>query len=656
VSCMSKRKCRRVFHLRCALACKCALMEATNKAVLGKSARTTSGESATNLLQHPHDLYTVSLCHEHVTASVLDKNGTLSSSSLTMQWRPHQPLRSALIEANQDANYSALLLSQQRSDKTVRSGAVTVLNIGRVRPDRPRFHTDRYVYPCQYRAARIYWSMLRPATRALYTFEILSENDLVQQIFGDQSKLGYIRRQLELEKMEIAQEAKDMSSKPSSSQLDAKLEGGALDLLFIDPANNHNISNGSTSSSNSATGNTSNVLLDRPLFRVTAMDEPTRPMFARSVNTVFQRIRRRVMACNHARWNMSSSITTRTSSLSVAVAVTDVAAVSYGHTAHQFFGLGLPFVRKAIEYIPDTLSITISLNRESKTVLYSPVFRLPSKRDAIQLHKKNIQNQVRESTLTSVNGCARADAFGLKEERIAVGGGRRVRGILAKTTDANAASTNKSNTNSKEQLNQFELKENEEENQRENALLCWRYQQLSSAYLQDPYAKLDVRKSGIHGWGLFAKVNFERNDMIIEYIGQKIRRVVADRRELQYEEEGVGSCYLFRLDKENIIDATRRGGMARFINHCCEPNAYARVISTSAAAAGAASGSSSMASSSAAQVGGIDEIKDEEKHIIIFAARDIQEGEEVMYDYKFPIEDSKLKCTCGAASCGGFMN
>jgi hypothetical protein len=40
----------------------------------------------------------------------------------------------------------------------------------------------------------------------------------------------------------------------------------------------------------------------------------------------------------------------------------------------------------------------------------------------------------------------------------------------------------------------------------------------------------------------------------------------------------VGSCYLFRLDKDNIIDATRRGGMARFMNHCCEPNAYAGIV------------------------------------------------------------------------------
>ena len=57
--------------------------------------------------------------------------------------------------------------------------------------------------------------------------------------------------------------------------------------------------------------------------------------------------------------------------------------------------------------------------------------------------------------------------------------------------------------------------------------------------------------------------SFRKNDLIVEYIGQKIRQSVADKREKVYEDEGVGSCYLFRLDKDDIIDATRRGGMAR---------------------------------------------------------------------------------------------
>ena len=72
--------------------------------------------------------------------------------------------------------------------------------------------------------------------------------------------------------------------------------------------------------------------------------------------------------------------------------------------------------------------------------------------------------------------------------------------------------------------------------------------------------------------------SFSKNDLIVEYIGQKIRQVVADKREAVYEQEGVGSCYLFRLDKDEIVDATRTGGMARFMNHCCEPNAYAGIV------------------------------------------------------------------------------
>jgi len=380
---------------------------------------------------------------------------------------------------------------------------------------------------------------------------------------------------------------------------------------------------------------------ERPLFRLAAMDNASRPLFAWSLEHLFRLLCAAVAGCNKRyRDNTSVSISASTS-VSASASRTDLAAAGtdaglgsgtgavaetiaggggYGQTAHQFVGLGLPFVRKALEFSPDALSLMISLDRDTQTAprtLYLPVHRLPSRLDAHLLRKQLLQRVA--NSRASVNGCARADAFGLNEKANA---GRRITKILAKAAES--------------QENQFELLENQEEDLRERAVLRSRYQTMSAAYLKDPHARLDVKKSGIHGWGLFAKMSFERNDMIVEYVGQKIRQVVADRREAQYEEEGVGSCYLFRLDKEDIIDATRRGGMARFINHCCEPNAYARVISAPAA-------------------GGEEEDEDE-KHIIIFAARDMQEGEEIMYDYKFPIEDSKLSCFCGASTCGGYMN
>ena len=44
------------------------------------------------------------------------------------------------------------------------------------------------------------------------------------------------------------------------------------------------------------------------------------------------------------------------------------------------------------------------------------------------------------------------------------------------------------------------------------------------------------------------------------------------------------------------------------------------------------------------------------KHIIIFAMRKIVPGEELTYDYKFPIEDDKIPCRCGAKRCRKYMN
>lgn len=58
--------------------------------------------------------------------------------------------------------------------------------------------------------------------------------------------------------------------------------------------------------------------------------------------------------------------------------------------------------------------------------------------------------------------------------------------------------------------------------------------------------------------------------MVIEYIGELIRSNIADVRERHYEQIGIGSSYLFRIDAEYVIDATVKGNHARFINHKCE--------------------------------------------------------------------------------------
>jgi len=45
-----------------------------------------------------------------------------------------------------------------------------------------------------------------------------------------------------------------------------------------------------------------------------------------------------------------------------------------------------------------------------------------------------------------------------------------------------------------------------------------------------------------------------------------------------------------------------------------------------------------------------------QKKIVIYSRRDIEINEEITYDYKFPLEDNKIPCHCGATGCRGSLN
>ena len=45
-----------------------------------------------------------------------------------------------------------------------------------------------------------------------------------------------------------------------------------------------------------------------------------------------------------------------------------------------------------------------------------------------------------------------------------------------------------------------------------------------------------------------------------------------------------------------------------------------------------------------------------QKKIVIYSKRDIRLGEEITYDYKFPLEEKKIPCRCGTSTCRGSLN
>ncbi|KAL6844941.1 hypothetical protein ACP4OV_025600 [Aristida adscensionis] len=144
---------------------------------------------------------------------------------------------------------------------------------------------------------------------------------------------------------------------------------------------------------------------------------------------------------------------------------------------------------------------------------------------------------------------------------------------------------------------------------------------------------LVVYKSGIHGLGLYTSVFIPRGSMVVEYVGEIVGQRVADKRETEYQsgkrQQYKSACYFFRIDKEHIIDATRKGGIARFVNHSCQPNCVAKIISFK-----------------------------NQKKVVFFAERHINPGEEITYDYHFNREDEcqRIPCFCKSRYCRRYLN
>ena len=140
--------------------------------------------------------------------------------------------------------------------------------------------------------------------------------------------------------------------------------------------------------------------------------------------------------------------------------------------------------------------------------------------------------------------------------------------------------------------------------------------------------RIQVRRSGVHGKGVFALRALAAGEPIIEYTGERITWKEALRRH-PHDPKDPNHTFYFHIDDGHVIDALYGGNASRWINHACEPNC---------------------------------EADEQDGRIFIRALRDIAPGEELFYDYGLIIDERytpKLKkeyaCRCGSASCRGTM-
>ena len=142
--------------------------------------------------------------------------------------------------------------------------------------------------------------------------------------------------------------------------------------------------------------------------------------------------------------------------------------------------------------------------------------------------------------------------------------------------------------------------------------------------------KIEVRRSGVHGRGVYAARAIKEGEKIIEYKGERISWKEADRRPAS-DPNDPHHTFLFALDDgKHVIDAAVGGNSARWINHSCDPNCETE--------------------------------ETEDGRVFIQAMRNIRSGEELFYDYGLIVDEritptlkKEYACHCGARDCRGTM-
>ncbi|RCK54990.1 Histone-lysine N-methyltransferase, H3 lysine-36 specific [Candida viswanathii] len=141
------------------------------------------------------------------------------------------------------------------------------------------------------------------------------------------------------------------------------------------------------------------------------------------------------------------------------------------------------------------------------------------------------------------------------------------------------------------------------------------------------YSNVSVFQTEMKGYGLKSEEAIGENQFIYEYIGEVIDETSFRKRMVEYDMQNFKHFYFMMLDQNSFIDATKKGSLARFANHSCNPNAY------------------------------VDKwVVGDKLRMGIFAKRRIEKGEEITFDYNVDRYGAQSQpCYCGEPNCIKFM-
>lgn len=140
--------------------------------------------------------------------------------------------------------------------------------------------------------------------------------------------------------------------------------------------------------------------------------------------------------------------------------------------------------------------------------------------------------------------------------------------------------------------------------------------------------RIAVRRSAIHGRGVFALRQLHAEEVLVEYAGERVDWTIAASRP-PADPDHPDLTYFFDIGDGTVIDGAAGGNSSRWINHSCAPNCEA------------------------VDYGG---------RIFICALRTISEGEELSIDYGLMVDGritralrERFACLCGAPNCRGTL-